>query len=170
MIKKILNIVRNIFIFHIRYPWIIHGRNVHIQSSIVVGPRRKLDVTIGSHVGIGRQALIANDIEIGDHVLIASNVSFIGRDDHVINVVGKTIWDSGRGPGAPVVIEDDVWIGNGSIVLSDVRIGRGSVVAAGSVVTKDVPSYAIVGGNPARLIRMRFTPDEIREHERRLRP
>jgi acetyltransferase-like isoleucine patch superfamily enzyme len=65
-----------------------------------------------------------------------------------------------------VIIEDDVWIGYGSIVLSGVKIGRGSIVAAGSVVTKDIEPYSIVAGNPAKLIRKRFTEDEIHLHEK----
>lgn len=65
-----------------------------------------------------------------------------------------------------VVIESDVWIGTRAIVLSGVIIGRGwSVVAAGAVVTKNVPPYAIVGGNPAKIIKFRFNSDEIKEHE-----
>lgn len=53
------------------------------------------------------------------------------------------------------MVDDDVWIGHGAMVLSGVHIGQGAVIAAGSVVTKDVPSYAIVGGNPATLIKYR---------------
>jgi len=75
------------------------------------------------------------------------------------------MWQSGRGDKFKIVIEDDVWIGHGSIILTPARIGRGAVVAAGSVVTKDVPSYAIVAGVPARVIKMRFTPEEIVKHE-----
>ena len=62
----------------------------------------------------------------------------------------------------PVVIENDVWIGQNVLLQQGVRIGTGAVVAAGSVVTRDVPPYAIVGGTPARLIRYRF-PDALRE-------
>ena len=61
-----------------------------------------------------------------------------------------------------------MWIGFGAVVLTGVTIGRGAVVAAGSVVTRDVPPYAIVAGNPARTLSMRFTPEEIVEHERLL--
>jgi hypothetical protein len=61
-----------------------------------------------------------------------------------------------------VVIENDVWIGYGCTVLSGVRIGSGSVVAAKSVVTRDVPPYAIVAGNPAKVVRYRFTEQIIR--------
>lgn len=65
-----------------------------------------------------------------------------------------------------VVIEDDVWVGTRAIILAGVTIGRGAVVAAGAVVTKSVPPYAIVGGNPARILRMRWSEADIIEHER----
>lgn len=74
-----------------------------------------------------------------------------------------------RGDKFQVVIEDDVWIGFGAIILSGVRIGRGSIVAAGAVVTKDVPPYSIVVPQQARVLRARFTPEEIERHEEKLR-
>ena len=117
-------------------------------------------------MGIGDRCLFLADTEIGNKVLIACNVAFLNSDDHRYDVVGKAMWDSGRGDKYKVIIEDDVWIGHGAILLTPVRVGRGAIVAAGSVVTKDVPRYAIVGGNPAKVIRMRFTPEQIEEHER----
>ena len=67
-----------------------------------------------------------------------------------------------------VIIKDDVWIGTRAIILAGVTIDTGAIVAAGTVVTKSVPSYAIVGGNPAKIIKMRWSKDEIEEHERLL--
>jgi acetyltransferase-like isoleucine patch superfamily enzyme len=81
---------------------------------------------------------------------MARNVAFVGRNDHRIDVVGKPIWDSPRGDSCKTVVEDDVWIGHGAIIISGVTIGRGSVVAAGSVVTRDVEPYSIVAGIPAQ--------------------
>jgi acetyltransferase-like isoleucine patch superfamily enzyme len=104
------------------------------------------------------------DLTVGDDVLIASRVAFVGRDDHRFDVVGSTIWDSPRGDTHRTVVHDDVWIGHGAIIVAGVQIGTGSVVAAGSVVVKDVPSYSIVGGNPARVIRERFGPAELEAH------
>jgi len=65
----------------------------------------------------------------------------------------------------PVVIEDECWIGANVTILKGVTIGRGSVVAAGAVVTKSCEPYSIIGGVPAKLIKMRFTPEQIVEHE-----
>lgn len=65
----------------------------------------------------------------------------------------------------PVILGHDVWIGSRVIIMGGITIGRGAITGAGAVVTKDVPPYAIVGGIPTRLIRMRFTPDQIREIE-----
>jgi acetyltransferase-like isoleucine patch superfamily enzyme len=163
-IKSLLNVMRNIFIFHIRYPWVKIGRNVHCQWTTHFWSPRK-HITIGNNVGIGHGCIFHVDIEIGNKVLIANNVAFLNSDEHRYDVVGKTIWDSAHGYEYKVIVEDDVWLGYGAIVLSPVRIGRGAIVAAGSVLTKDVPAYSIVGGNPASLIKMRFTPDQIIDHE-----
>ena len=69
-----------------------------------------------------------------------------------------------------VEIGDDVWVGTRAIVLHGVTIGRGAVVAAGAVVTRSVPPYAVVAGVPARVVGFRFTIDEVIEHEVRLYP
>lgn len=60
----------------------------------------------------------------------------------------------------PIILEDDVWIATNALILSGVTIGQGAIVAAGAVVVKDVPPYAVVGGNPAKIIKYRF-PEEI---------
>jgi acetyltransferase-like isoleucine patch superfamily enzyme len=65
-------------------------------------------------------------------------------------------------------VEDDVWIGHGAIIVAGVTIGTGSIVAAGSVVTRDVPPFSIVGGNPARVIKMRFSQEDLVEHKKML--
>ncbi|MRS03355.1 hypothetical protein EG832_09060 [bacterium] len=70
----------------------------------------------------------------------------------------------------PVFIEDDVWVGAGAIILKGVTIGRGSIIAAGAVVTHSVKPYSITGGVPAKLIRFRWTTEEIIQHEIALYP
>lgn len=93
--------------------------------------------------------------------------------NHRIDVLGRYMIDIKENEKRPeddpgVVIEDDVWVGTRAIILAGVIVGRGAVVAAGAVVTKSVPPYAIVGGNPAKVIKMRWLANEIAEHERLL--
>jgi len=164
-IKSILNGIRNFLIFQIRYPWIKTGHNIHCQwSTRFWSPNHH--IVLGSDVGIGYGCIFLADTEIGNKVMIASNVAFLNRDDHRFDIVGKFMWDSGRGDKFQIQVEDDVWIGHGSIILTPARIGRGSIVSAGTVITHDVERYSIVGGNPATLIKMRFTHDQIEKHEK----
>jgi acetyltransferase-like isoleucine patch superfamily enzyme len=93
-------------------------------------------------------------IKIGNDVRIAHNCSLI-TGQHRYDQPGKTINDSGYTK-APIVIEDDVWLATGVVVLQGVTIGKGSVVAASAVVNKDVKPYTIVGGVPAKFIKNRF--------------
>ena len=68
-----------------------------------------------------------------------------------------------------IIIEDDVWIGTGAIILKGVTVGEGAIIAAGAVVTKDVPPYSIYGGNPASFIKFRFTEEEVKLHKEKLK-
>ena len=151
------------------------GRNVHIGiGSILWAPTR---LTIADDVYIGKFCTLECDGSIGRFVMIANNVGMIGRYDHDHRTIGKPIREApwigapeyaGLGLGMQLVVQEDVWIGFGAVLLTGVTVGRGAIVAAGSVVTRDVPPYAVVGGNPARTLTMRFTPEEIVEHERLL--
>lgn len=108
---------------------------------------------------------------IGKKVLFGPNPTII-TGDHRIDVIGKYIMDSTEKlpeNDAPVVIEDDVWTGANVTILKGVTIGRCSVIAAGAVVTKSFPPYSIIGGVPAKLLKMRFSEKEIEEHEEKLR-
>ncbi len=161
----LLNRIRNVLYFGIRHPWVEHGRNVHVQwSTRMWSPHRH--IVLGDDVGIGPFCTFQCDIEIGNKVLIAGNVAFVGSDDHRHDVIGKTMWDSGRGDARKVVVEDDVWIGHGAIILSGARIGRGSIIAAGAVIVGEVEPYSIMVPQKARPLRRRFSPDQVIEHER----
>lgn len=132
-------------------------------------------ICVGDNVNLGyRPVLIAalSRIVIGDNVMLGPQVTIRGGN-HRIDVVGKAMIEVGEAEKRPeddpgVIIESDVWIGTRAIILAGVTIGRGSVVAGGAVVTQSVAPYSIVGGNPARLIRMRWDEDTIAEHERLL--
>ena len=84
-------------------------------------------------------------------------------------ITDYTTSDKRKEDDLPVVIESDVWVGTNVTILNGVRIGRGAIVAAGAVVIKDVPAYAIVGGVPAKVLKYRFTEEEIVCHEELLR-
>ena len=111
-------------------------------------------IMIGNRFFAGKNCHISCPVKIGDDVMFASYVACIGGD-HQFDNITVPMNQSGRDVRKTVVIENDVWIGHGVILLHGVKIGSGAVIAAGSVVTKDVPNNAIVAGNPARVIRYR---------------
>lgn len=165
--KRFLNAVRNLLVLRLRYPWLRYGRDVSCHLSCTFwSPNRR--ISLGNRVGIGPHGIFLTDVEIADDVLIAARVSFVNRHEHRMEKVGCLIRESGNGPASLVIVERDVWIGLGAILIGPVRIGRGAVVGAGAVVTRDVPPYTIVAGVPARVHRHRFSPEQQEEHERRL--
>lgn len=98
---------------------------------------------------------------------------FLIAGGHRMDIIGRYMNDirsneKRRDDDRDIIIEDDVWIGANAMILRGVRVGKGSVIAAGSVVTKDVEPYCIYGGVPAKKIRQRFTNEQIEEHERTL--
>ena len=120
-----------------------------------------------SHVSPG--CLIGPRVELGAYAMVGPQVAIVG-DDHVYDRPGVPIIFSGRPNLRPTVIEADAWIGCRVIILAGVRISRGAIVAAGAVVTKDVPPYEIHGGIPARKIGDRFVSAEDRAaHDQMLR-
>ena len=167
-IRGILNILRNILLFRLRYPWIIHGKNTHVQWSTHFWSPHKL-VRLGDHVGFGARCEISTDLIVGNHVLVGSAVGFLGRDEHSHSLPGTTIFDSPRGDKYKIVIQDDVWIGYGAILLSGVTVGRGSVIAAGAIIARDVPPYRIVIPPKSEVRKRRFGNMEIEIHEAALR-
>ena len=133
------------------------------------------NIYVGNRVSFGEGMRILSTkakLIVGDDVMFGPGVTVI-TGDHRIDVLGKymnQLKDSDKLPqnDMDVVIEKDVWIGANSTILKGVTIGRGCVVAAGSVVTKSCPAYSIIGGVPAKVLKSRFTPQQIQEHERLL--
>ncbi len=100
--------------------------------------------------------------------MFGPNVTIRGGN-HASHIIGKYLFDytdADKLPedDEPVIIEDDVWVGTGAIILKGVRVGTGAIIAAGAVVTKDVPPYTIVGGVPAKVIKHRFNKEELAQH------
>lgn len=134
------------------------------------------NIEVGEDVSIGSGAVLMaskSRIVIKNKVMFGPNVTVIGGN-HNISVPFRFMFDvEEKRPedDEDILIEDDVWVGTGAIILKGVKIGRGSVIAAGAVVNKDVCPYTIVGGVPARPIRVRFENLEtILAHEQNLYP
>ena len=133
------------------------------------------NLSIGDHTLIPKGSTFyctRAELRIGNNVIFGPKPTII-TGDHRIDLIGKhiiNITDEEKLPDQdlPVIIEDGVWCGANITILKGVTIGRGSVVAAGAVVTKSFPPYSIIGGIPAKVIRMRFTEEEIERHERLL--
>lgn len=150
------------------------GKGVYIRpmSSDFKGIEN-LSVGDGTSIPKGSTFYCTNaPLTIGKKVIFGPHPTII-TGDHRIDIIGKHIidvTDEKKLPenDLPVVIEDGVWCGANVTILKGVTIGRGSVVAAGAVVTKSCAPYSIIGGVPAKLIKMRFTPEEIIEHEKQL--
>ena len=111
-------------------------------------------------------------LRIGSYVSIAEGVVFILGGQHQTNTFttfplkayfSRKDNNQDSSSKGPIEIEDEVWIGTNSIILSGVKIGKGSIVGAGAVVTKDIPPYTVAAGNPAKVIRYRFSSDLIAE-------
>lgn len=122
-----------------------------IQRVVIRTVRHGAKVIIGDHVGISGCTISAgSSITIGNWVSIGSGVVISDGDAHPIDPEERRAGLGGATK--PIVIEDDVFIGARAIVLKGVTIGKGAVIGAGSVVTKDVPAFAIAVGNPAHVV------------------
>jgi len=122
------------------------GPNVRLRMPVMIYHPEQL--VLGSSVDIGEFAVIraSGGLRIGDRVLVATHAVLTTRGHP------RSLPRYGQVEDAPIVVEDDVWIGAGAIVLPGVTIGRGAIVAAGAVVTKDVSPFSLVAGVPAREI------------------
>lgn len=125
------------------------GDNVDIGRHAKLSPH----ISIGNNSGIGDNCYLQGRVTLGENVMMAPHVAIIAvnhkhdRTDIPMNEQGTIEKE--------VIINNDVWIGYGAKILAGVNIGTGVIIGAGAVVTKDVPDYAVVGGVPAKIIKMR---------------
>ncbi len=130
----------------------LSGRNLIVGNDVTLSASKKAELIIGDNVGIGNRCQIVchKRISIGDGTILAPNV-LIYDHNHIFDSNGgvrQREFDDGE-----VIIGNNCWLGAGCIILKDVHIGDKSVIAAGSVVTKDVPANCVVGGNPSKIIK-----------------
>jgi acetyltransferase-like isoleucine patch superfamily enzyme len=147
-----------------RYSQMIFGPGLQLRSSVrsnPLGPNRPVVITtwqagavleVGANFAMtGGTICAAERISIGDNVVVGANTTITDTDFHPLDPEQRRLRPN-EGTGAPILIEDEVFIGMHCLILKGVTVGRGSVVGAGSVVTRDVPPGSIVAGNPARVI------------------
>lgn len=151
---------------------IVIGKETYINGelrTLIYGGK----ILIGEHsyVGINSKIWSGDHITIGDHVLISHNVHIVDTNSHEVDHLmransfmetvesGGNYLAKGDVQTAPIVIEDHVWINFNVIILKGVTLGKGAIIAAGSVVTKDVAPFTLVGGNPAKFIKSLENPN-----------
>lgn len=167
MLKDTLRQLRFYYLKKIKWKNYTIGSNFYAGRRVKLWAKKKL--VIGKNFYIGRDSQVETDCTIGDNVIFGDNVAIVGRYDHHYQQLGIPIRLASRirdadytwkGLSSKTIIEDDVWIGYGAIVMSGVTIKKGGIIAAGSVVTKNTEPYAIYGGNPAKKIASRFANEE----------
>ncbi len=127
------------------------GKKVNIEHGAFFASGK--DITIGNHSGLGIGCRVAGPLSIGDDVMMAPNVTIVTQNHETSDLSIPMRLQTA--PKHKVTIGNDVWIGANVIILPGITIGNGCIIAGGAVVTHDVPDYAVVGGNPARIIKNR---------------
>jgi len=164
---QLLRRLRFFFLRSIVYRHYEIGPGFYCGLGIKIWAKSRLK--IGKNFYMGKGSIIEADAEIGDNVIWGNNVALVGKYDHHYQQIGLTIRQASairdndyewKGLSLLTVIENDVWVGYGSILMSGVTICEGSIVAAGSVVTKNVEPYSIYAGVPAKKIANRFDNEQ----------
>jgi acetyltransferase-like isoleucine patch superfamily enzyme len=128
------------------------SNTIGLNRRCVISAGRNARVHIGNCCGFSATVIAAScSITIGDRVLCGANCTIVDTNRHPLDAIARA--RGFRGDMAPIIIEDDVWLGMNVVVLKGCRIGKGTVVAANSVVTRSLPGGVMAAGVPARVIR-----------------
>lgn len=130
------------------------GIDVNIQQGAIFSH----NIIIGNHSGIGRNCSVGSGTIIGDYVMMGPEC-YIYTTNHNSSRTDIPMFEQGYTEKQPVIIGNDVWIGSRVTIMPGVKIGNGVIIGASAVVTKDVPDYAVVGGVPAKILKMRKVSD-----------
>lgn len=133
------------------------GKNVNIEHGAFFASGK--DISIGDNSGLGLNCRVAGPLSIGNDVMMAPNVSIYTQNHETENIYRPMRLQTAEKK--KVTIGNDVWIGANAIILPGVTVGNGAIIAAGAVVTKDVPDFAVVGGNPAKIIKTRTQKEGV---------
>ena len=140
------------------------GKNANIEKNAFFTP----SLSIGDNSGIGIHCEVYGPVTIGNDVMMGPEV-VIYTSGHRYDQIDIPMWKQGSTPVEPVMIGNDVWIGRRAMIMPGVTVGDGSIIGAGAVVTKNVPPYSIVGGVPARVIKMRFDELTLKAHKEKMK-
>lgn len=139
------------------------GDNCEIGASVNIDGSGQIN--IGNYTTIRQNSILGSvdNIKIGNYVIISNNCTIRDHNSHPIDPIKRKemslsgfygdLWRNIYAESAPIIIEDNVWIGERAIILKGVTIGMGAIVATGAIVTKDVPPYSVVAGNPAKIVK-----------------
>lgn len=128
------------------------GKNINIEKGAFFASGR--NIKIGDNSGLGINCKVPNNIKIGKNVMMGPNVT-IYYSNHKFDRTDIPMNQQGFDQPNQTIIDDDVWIGSHVIMTPGRHIKKGTIIGAGSIVTKDFPEYSIIGGNPAKLIKLR---------------
>lgn len=140
------------------------GKNCMIRGLISTCGNGTITIGDRSYIGGGVRIGSVNSIKVGDDVIIAGNVHIYDNNNHPTEPTERLkmtqsgdffgeLWSWEKADNKPIIIEDNVWIGECCAILKGVKIGKGAIVGCNSVVTHDVPEYTIVAGNPAKVVK-----------------
>lgn len=165
-ICQLIRVLYTWFLINIRHRlrFKSYGKGLAIGGSMRVRPD---SVSIGDYCYIGPNCYLNSKIRIGNWVMISADVAMVGGDHNFTTVGVPSIW-AGREENKEIIIHDDVWVGQGAIIMHGITIGEGAIIAAGAIVTRNVPAYAIVGSPPAQIIGYRFKDEDQELHHREL--
>jgi len=165
MIIMIKILLKKLLFKYYKYKLLELGEGTKINPTSTINDKKL--IRIGHHSFIGKYCHISivkpSSLKIGNYVGISPYVKILGGDRNLFTV-GKYFMTIRDGQNKPIVIEDDVMIGMDAMILKGVTIYEGSIIGARAVVTKNVLPYTIAVGSPAKMVKLRFTPEELRQH------
>lgn len=173
----IQRILRKLDLYFERKKYHNFADDIRIPDNLVVSKPDQLIMEEGAELSRNTFILNINSKVIfgkfsgagpGLTVIAGNHVSIVGKFLNQVTDADKFQIDPQHKADQDVVLEEDVWLGTNVTLLNGVRIGRGAIVAAGSVIRSKIPPYAIVAGNPAKVVGFRFTPEQVIEHESKL--
>lgn len=158
-----------------KYPNVSHSsilqRNVKVYNPTNLVMGRNTNINSGAVIMNTRARFVMGDYSgaaFGLNVVTGNHMSIVGRFSKFVSDADKLSLDNPKEYDKDIIVEEDVWLGSNVTLLFGTHVSRGAIIGAGSVVRTFIPPYAIVVGNPAKIIGFRFTPSEIIEHEENL--